>query len=65
MGKKVCKGIFLLEEEKFLLEPSQVEKWVKDRMKENPFMTLIGAQMDEVKVQFEKPSEVTVITDEN
>ena len=35
-----------------MLEPSQVEKWVKDRMKENPFMTLIGAKMDEVKCGF-------------
>ena len=31
-----------------MLEPSQVEQWVKDRMHENPFMTLIGAQMDKV-----------------
>lgn len=32
-----------------MLEANQVEKWVKERMKENPFMNMLGAKMDEVK----------------
>ncbi len=31
-----------------MLEPSQVEHWVAQRMRENPFMELIGAKMDKV-----------------